>query len=70
MPEVGPEKRILFAFVLSFLVLALWSYWAQKKYAPRPPAPAAAPAPAPITTTTAPLPPAVEPVETPPARPA
>jgi len=38
MAEFSPEKRILIAFALSFLVLVLWARYAQKKFPPPPPA--------------------------------
>lgn len=50
MAELSPERRILLAFAISFVVLTLWSVWFRSKYAPPPvrpePAPVTAPAPA------------------------
>lgn len=45
MAEQSPEKRILIAFALSFLVLGAWSLYMRTKY-PAPPRPAS---PAPVT---------------------
>ena len=45
MAEFSPEKRILIAFALSFLVLALWTRYAQKKLPPPQPPAVTAPTP-------------------------
>ncbi|MFQ5927612.1 MAG: membrane protein insertase YidC, partial [Terriglobia bacterium] len=55
MAELGPEKRILLAFALSFLVLVVWSRYLQKK---SPPAPVpVTPAPTAMVEEPAPTPP-------------
>jgi len=46
MAELSAEKRILIAFALSFLVLALWTRYMQKRLPPPPPPAVTPPAPA------------------------
>jgi YidC/Oxa1 family membrane protein insertase len=62
--ELSPERRILVAFALSFVVLVSWSSYMRWKYPPPPPeeAPATAPA-ATAPVTPAPPPPAAVPAE-------
>jgi YidC/Oxa1 family membrane protein insertase len=67
MPELGPEKRLLLAFALSFAVLGLWTSYSQKKQPPRPPA-STTPLPAREGLREAPQP-APEKVQTPAQRP-
>lgn len=59
MAELGPDKRILLAFLVSFAVLSLWSLYMQKKYPPRPPQTESPPSP---PSATVPAPPERKPV--------